>query len=198
MIPAVVMIARAHLDPAVAMSATREARLAAMDEARFRLLYQRTARPLRSYLRRSCGDAVLADDLLQEAYYRLLRSGFDREDEIEVRKYLFRIAGNLVCDHFRGRRPETDQLPELTAAGRAHEAFQLRSDVGGVLAEMTPRDRQILWLAYVEGASHREIAEAVGLKASSLRSMLFRARQRMAELLRDRGLGPESGGRREV
>ena len=193
MIPVTAMIARAPQRAAVPTAATCGAAVAAMDEARFRLLYQRTARPLRAYLRRSCGDAALADDLLQEAFYRLLRSGFDRDDQIECRKYLFRIAGNLVRDHFRGRRPETDELPELPVAGGQHDAVQLRSDVGGVFTAMTPRDRQLLWLAYVEGASHREIAEALGLREASMRSMLFRARQRMAELLRDRGLGPEGG-----
>ncbi len=191
MIPVATMMARAPQGAAMPTAATRGGTAAGMDEARFRLLYQRTARPLRAYLRRSCGDATLADDLLQEAYYRLLRSGFDRDDELECRKYLFRIATNLVHDHFRGRRPELDELPELPVASGQHDEVQLRRDVGGVFTEMTPRDRQLLWLAYVEGASHREIAEALGLREASMRSMLFRARQRMAELLRDRGLGPE-------
>jgi RNA polymerase sigma-70 factor (ECF subfamily) len=194
MIPVAAMLAREPHVSVVPLAAAQGARLPAMDEARFRLLYQDTARPLRAYLRRACGDITLADDLLQEAYFRLLRSGFDREDGLEVRKYLFRIATNLLRDHHRGHRPETDDLPDLAAGDREHDAVELRSDVGRVFSEMTPRDRQILWLAYVEGASHREIAEAVGLKASSLRSMLFRARQRMAELLRDRGLGPEERG----
>lgn len=196
MISVAVMFAGASHDPAEPLTAMREARLPVMDEARFGLLYQQTARPLRAYLRRSCGDATLADDLVQEAYYRLLRSGFDRDDELEVRKYLFRIASNLLRDHYRSRRSETSEVPELAVEDREHDAVQLRSDVGGAFTEMTPRDRQILWLAYVEGASHREIAEVAGLKESSLRSMLFRARQRMAELLRDQGLGPGDGGLR--
>lgn len=176
------------------VASTAGERVPAMDEARFRLLYGRTARPLRAYLRRSCGDPALADDLLQEAYYRLLRSGFDRDDELECRKYLFRIATNLLRDHYRGRRPEVGELPEVPAPGGQHDEVQLRSDVGRALGAMTPRDRQLLWLAYVEGSSHREIAEATGLKEASMRSMLFRARQRMAELLRDLGLGPGDGG----
>jgi RNA polymerase sigma-70 factor (ECF subfamily) len=59
------------------------------------------------------------------------------------------------------------------------------------MAELSPRDRQMLWLAYVEGASHREIAKALGLRAASIRSMLFRARQRLAEQLKARGLRPQ-------
>jgi RNA polymerase sigma-70 factor (ECF subfamily) len=51
------------------------------------------------------------------------------------------------------------------------------------MAYMKPRDRAMLWLAYAEGASHREIAEALGLQPASMKLLLFRARRRLAALL---------------
>jgi RNA polymerase sigma-70 factor (ECF subfamily) len=51
------------------------------------------------------------------------------------------------------------------------------------MAVLKPRDREILWLAYAEGASHKEIAEVLGLRPTSLKMLLFRARRRLAELL---------------
>jgi len=161
-----------------------------MDEAAFRRLYQRTARSLRAYLIRGCGDLALADDLLQEAYLRYLRSGFEGEDDDHRKNYLFRIATNAMRDHFRRKRPETDEVPERDDAPRHDTEVHLRSDVGNAMAELSATDRQMLWLAYVEGGSHDEIAAALGLRAASIRSMLFRARRRLAEKLRDRGLGP--------
>lgn len=163
---------------------------ATMDEASFRCLHQRTARPLRAYLTRCCGDLALADDLLQEAYLRYLRSGFEGEDDNHRRNYLYRIATNLVRDHFRRARPESDEIPEHDGAPGHDETMEMRSDVGGAMAELSLRDRQMLWLAYVEGSSHREIARALGLRAASIRSMLFRARHRLAEKLKARGLRP--------
>jgi RNA polymerase sigma-70 factor (ECF subfamily) len=160
-----------------------------MDEAAFRHLYQRTARPLRAYLLRSCGEPALADDLLQEAYLRMLRSGFEGESDDHRRYYIFRIATNLLRDHFRRSRPETREVPERDGAPGHDEAVHLRSDVGAAMAGLATRDRQMLWLAYVEGASHQEIAEVLGLRTSSIRSMLFRARQRLAAELQARGLG---------
>jgi RNA polymerase sigma-70 factor (ECF subfamily) len=161
-----------------------------MDEAAFRRLYHHTARSLRAYLIRACGDLALADDLLQEAYLRFLRSGFEGEDDEHRKNYLFRIATNAMRDHFRRKRPESGEVPEKDDTPPHDAAVHLRSDVGGAMSELSATDRQMLWLAYVEGGSHDEIAAALGLRSASIRSMLFRARRRLAEKLRDRGLAP--------
>ncbi len=102
-----------------------------MDEAAFRRLYQRTVRPLRAYLARCCGDFALADDILQEAYLRFLRSGFEGEDDDHRKNYLYRIATNLMRDHFRRKRPETDEVPEQDPAP-AHDAVYRRKSLGRV------------------------------------------------------------------
>jgi len=164
-----------------------------MDEASFTVFYSRTARRLRAYLIRSLGELSLADDLMQEAYLRLLRSGLKTDDEDHRRAYLFRIATNLVRDHFR-RRTSEDELPrDFPGEPGLQSAVETRSDVAQAMSGLAPRDRQMLWLAYVEGSSHQEIAEAMGLKTASLKSMLSRARHRMAQRLRSMGLQPEFG-----
>lgn len=173
-----------------AQTADGPERTVIMDEAAFQHLHQLTARPLRAYLLRSCGDLELANDLLQETYLRFLKAGFEGNDDSHRRNYLFRIATNLLTDHYRRTRPQTDEVPEEDGARGHADEFHLRSDVGGAMAEIGPRDRQMLWLAYVEGASHREIAEIMGLRPASVRSMLFRARGRLAEELLSRGLRP--------
>ena len=74
----------------------------AMDEDAFRAFYERTASPLLAYLCRISGDRQLADDLLQESYYRLLKTREAFESEAHRRHYLYRIATNLVHDSRRG------------------------------------------------------------------------------------------------
>ena len=169
-----------------------------MDEAAFRALYERTAPALRGYLARVSCNRTLADDLLQEAYLRLLRSRFVGSSEAHTRHYLFRIATNLLNDHFRRPRRETLGLPESVSAPERFGELDLRKDFGGAFGALPPRERAMLWLAYVEGSSHKEIAAIVGVRTASVKAILFRARARLARLLRAKGLAPtgRQGGTR--
>jgi RNA polymerase sigma-70 factor, ECF subfamily len=180
------------------MTFTDVERLATFDEAErtfqmteeaFRVFYEQTARPVWIYLARMTGDRRLADDLLQETYYRLLRTRTAFESEEHRRRYLFRIAANLVHDH--RRRPALAAASDLSIAER--EAARERGDVAAqadrhidltrALARLKPRERTMLWLAYAQGWSHQEIAQSLGLKTASLKALLHRARRRLVGLL---------------
>ena len=106
--------------------------------------------------------------------------------EVACRRYLFRIATNLLHDHWR--RPRTssiDELPEtLFTEGDGSAASDAHVMLGPAMTQMRPRDRQLLWLAYAEDYTHSEIAEITGLKSTSIRLLLFRARRKVARLLR--------------
>jgi len=166
-----------------------------MDEDAFRGFYDRTARALWAYLARATGDSASADDLLQECYYRLLRSRAEFDGEAHRRHYLFRVATNLVRD--RRRRPSPERaFPEGFEDGGAAEAPSLvdsldtKREVGRALGALRPRDRALLWFAYAQGLTHVEIAESIGVKPTSVRLLLFRARTRLAAIL-----GRTHGGR---
>ena len=161
-----------------------------MDEDTFRAFYDRTARPLWAYLSRVTGDRQLADDLLQDTYYRFLRARASYENDAHRRNALFRIATNLARDaHRRNRlRPRADahEGEASDIAGRTDTAGQLerRTDLDRALLQLKPRERALLWLAYAEGSSHREIAAATGVQMGSVKMLLFRARRKLAALLR--------------
>jgi RNA polymerase sigma-70 factor (ECF subfamily) len=160
-----------------------------MDSDAFAAFYGRSARPLWAYLARVSADPALADDLMQESFVRFLcasRQEFSLADgEVAARRYLFRIATNLLRDHWR--RPVSSSLEEIpeeffAAADRSSQADS-QAVLGPALAQMRPRDRQLLWLAHAEGYSHREIAQITGLASASIRLLLFRARRKIARVL---------------
>jgi len=163
-----------------------------LDERECHALYARTAAPLRAYIARTLGSPALADDIVQETYLRVLRRPAPALGEDELRAYVFRIAGNLIVDHWRAQKREvTSEIPER-AAPAPDQA--LRIDMGRIFGRLKPRERQLVWLAHVEGAAHREIASAMGLRTGSVRVLLSRARNHLARLLRDSGHTP--GGAR--
>ena len=160
-----------------------------MNEEAFRQFYAQTARPVWLYLARMTGDRRLADDLLQEAYYRFLRVSTSFESDDHRRHYLFRIATNLVRDHRRRSRTgdavavaqHEETLPDN--AGDASDRMARQIDLTRAMERLKPRERSLLWLAYAQGWSHEEIAATLGLKATSLKSLLHRARRRLATLM---------------
>jgi RNA polymerase sigma-70 factor (ECF subfamily) len=169
------------------LAAAAEAETAfTMTEEAFRAFYDRTARSVWAYLARLTGDPSMADDLLQEAYYRFLRARATHENEAHRRNTLFKIATNLARDAHRRRRVLPFFVSEPTdLASREDEAarFERTTDVTRALDAMKPRERAMLWLAYAEGSSHQEIAGVLGVKPGSVKPLLFRARRRLAALL---------------
>ncbi|HTS26208.1 MAG TPA: RNA polymerase sigma factor [Bryobacteraceae bacterium] len=151
----------------------------------FARFYAATMPALRSYVGRVGGPSI-ADDILQESYIRMLKAPPIPEDK--RKSYLYRVATNLIMDHQRalarqrrwwhwGVRPSESVEPGLDVS----------SDVQRLFALLGPKERALLWLAYVEGAEHREIAEILKVREGSVKVMLFRARRRMEGILRDHG-----------
>jgi RNA polymerase sigma-70 factor (ECF subfamily) len=160
-----------------------------MDNDAFAGFYERSARPLWAYLARVSGDPALADDLMQESFVRFLCASTPTDGDVSARRYLFRIATNLLRDHWR--RPSQssiEDLPEgLFASMDGASGMAAQAMLGPAMARMRPRERQLLWLAHAEGYSHKEIAEVTGLGSASVRLLLFRARRKIAGLLQNGG-----------
>jgi RNA polymerase sigma-70 factor (ECF subfamily) len=178
-----------------------------MDSDAFAAFYQRSARPLWAYLARVSSDRALADDLMQESFVRFLVAGRPEfspaEGEVAARRYLFRIATNLLRDHWR--RPASASIEDLPEEFFANPDRSAQGDVQAVLGPalklMKPRERQLLWLAHAEGYSHKEIAQITGLASASIRLLLFRARRRIAGILEAQALPPgqnQAAGRAET
>lgn len=166
-----------------------KAPLRPMDEARFELLYRKLAGALWSYIYKMTSDPAAADDLLQKTFFRFLRANPVFASEEHQRRWIYRTATNLVMDHFREtkRRGTVAEQDVIASAPSA----DLRFDMMRVFAELKPQERALLWLAHVEETDHVEIAEALGLKPKSIRVLLFRARKKLGDILKKRGLAPE-------
>src|SRR5687768_17231549 len=125
----------------------------AMDEDTFRAFYDRTARMTWAYLWRLTGDRSLADDLLQETYYRFVRLGNTYESEQHRKNSLFLIATNIVRDLNR-RRKLVQMVPLADEADGEHdvvpviddvaERSEARTDLSRAMKQLKPVQRELL------------------------------------------------------
>jgi RNA polymerase sigma-70 factor (ECF subfamily) len=141
-----------------------------------------------SYLYRVTGKASDADDLVQEAFCRLLQANVGELGDEELRRYVFRIGSNLLADRWRRATQESSWLDRLRGITESHVDPEYDDTVSREFAALKPRERALLWLAYVEGESHEEIANALGLSRGSIKVLLSRARGRLRNQLVAKGL----------
>ena len=153
----------------------------------FEAFYLRTARLLHGYLCRLSRDSATADEVLQEAYVRMINAP-DMEEQVR-KAYLYRTATNLLRDRWRKQKRERIFWERENLSETIHQNLGLPLDVSSIFERLSPLDRVALWLAHVEQLSHREIGAILGLKEKSMRVILFRARAKARSLFEKAGLG---------
>jgi len=153
-----------------------------MEDQLFETIYEQTARPLWAYVARISGEASAADDVLQEAYLSFLRAPHSPTNADEARRYLYKIATHLVYDRFRKlkRRGETEIGDKEFAAGGG---TGMEVEMMQVFSRLQHQERVLLWLAYVEGYDHGQIARIANVRKLSVKVLLFRARRKLAALI---------------
>jgi RNA polymerase sigma-70 factor, ECF subfamily len=160
-----------------------------VDAAAFQVFYAKTAPGLRGYLRRASGNEALADDILQESFLRFLRAELPAMEDAPLKAYLYKIASSLLVDHWRRVKRERSWSLRNFLGGEPVTNPRGDSDALRFFRRLKPQEQLLLWLAYVEGFEHREIAAAMGLREKSVRVLLFRARKKLAHTLESAGLG---------
>ena len=164
-----------------------------MDESAFCAIFEEMGPPLRSFIRRVSGDAALADDILQESFLRFLRANLPTMEKFQMKAYLYRTASSLISDHWRRLKRERRWSLEMFFRRGSDEKMEGGGDVMNAFKQLKAQEQTLLWLAYVEGLDHKEIAVALELKEQSVRVLLFRARKKMAGKLGKQGFVHSEG-----
>ncbi len=112
--------------------------------------------------------------------------------EASMRGYLYRTAETIVVDRWRERQRESGRNRAAAELSREFVHSDFDGDTDRAFRELKPRQRSLLWMAYVQEFDHREIAAAVGVREQSVRVLLSRARKAFAGALQRFGLRPET------
>ncbi len=155
------------------------------DQEAFGELVERYAGQARRVARAVLGDPDDGDDAAQDAFLSALRH-LDRYDPNRpFGPWLMRIVANAAADRRRRRKVRaTDELSESTAGGGPGPDVEtdrraFREAFREALAGLPERQRMAVTLFDVEGYSHAEIAESLGIPQGTVRSDVFHARRRL-------------------
>jgi len=152
-----------------------------IDRSRFESVYRETSADVTRYVGSLIGWCSQVEDVTQEAYLRLLTSAPERLSGRQLKSYLFTTATNIVRDLWRRGAVRGDWVPlerENSIPRASMEAVAEKIDVSKALESLSIMQRSLVWLAYAEGYSHREIAEITGIREESAKVLLYRARQK--------------------
>jgi len=154
--------------------------------AEFAPLYDRYVGAIYAYCYLRLGTRELAEDATSETFERAM-AAMSRYKGHSFRAWLYRIAHNVVVNHFRRKRVEPlDQQWQSFSVERSPESTVIQADsdqrVRRLLTRLTPDQREVLELE-LAGLSGPEIAEALNRRQGAIRAIRFRAYARLRELL---------------
>ncbi len=167
----------------------------AYDEKALGELYDRYAPKMYAYIYRRVGDAGTAEDLTGELFLRVVRSiRNDQGWRESFSAWLYRIAHNLVVDHYRSLPAEADRLVETSMEG---DSGDLVADVEGKAARerlrratrrLTPEQQEVLALRFGEGLTSAETARILNKSTGAVEALQHRAVASLRRILGGEGL----------
>jgi len=169
---------------------------ASHDRQAFAELYRRYVDPIYRYMRYQVPESE-AHDLTAQVFFHAYRACDQFRGESPYKAWLFRIARNTMLTWRRSRDripvpvPDLPDIPdggpdtgELVAAAQRHR------ELWEVVQTLSPAERELLTLRFVEDLQPKEIAQVTGHSAGTIRVRIHRVLRRLRRRLQERGIGP--------
>ena len=155
------------------------------------MIYDRYSTPLYRYAVRLLGNPDSAEECVAEVFSRLLQAlhrGTGPRDHLQA--YLYRVAHNWITDQWRRQPPPAIELPTalsdhhhpdpLNAIGDPYDQERVRR----ALAYLTPDQRQVIVLKYIEEWENEQVAAALGKPVGAVKSLQHRALTMLRRVLK--------------
>jgi len=186
-----------HSDERLASDAELIAQAAGGDPAALEVLYDRYARVVYSFAVRIVGDPQIAEEILQEVFFRAWQQGSSfQSNRGSLITWLLSITHNLSIDEIRkrNRRPQRADSaePEQLLAGVSDESVNVEDEVwlGSIrqsileaLEQLPEAQRRPIEMAYFQGLTQREIAEALGEPLGTIKTRMRLGMLKLREYL---------------
>jgi RNA polymerase sigma-70 factor (ECF subfamily) len=151
-----------------------------LDPATLAEIYDQYAGKIYTYIYHRTGDAALSEDLAGDVFVRMLEAvRADRGWQTSLQGWLYRIAHNLIVDHFRrSSKREGVELDErwMAAENPTHtfEGLFSSNQLRLGMRFLTEEQQQVVVLKFVEGLSNAEVAEVLGKSEGAIKALQHR------------------------
>jgi RNA polymerase sigma-70 factor (ECF subfamily) len=160
------------------------------DSAAFGILYETHLDRVYRYVYYRVGSATEAEDLTEQVFLKAWEAISRYESRgVPFIAWLYRLAHNLVVDHYRARRPTMplEEVPEAEEPG-ANILDSVESELDAeeirlAVRKLSPEHQQLIVLRFVEGMSHAEVAQITGKSEGATRVVQYRALQSLAKAM---------------
>ncbi len=162
------------------------------DPEAFAEIYKRYYQSIFNYIYYRVSDTTIAEDLCHEVFLRALEAiqSFTFQG-VPFSAWLYRIAGNLVIDHYRRQPPQPEISLEDTNRplvaddnpGAALERHFTHQELRQALRQLTDDQQQVIILKFVDGLSNSEVAQILGKTEGAVKSLQHRALASLGRLM---------------
>ena len=161
---------------------------ASVDKQALIEIYEHHSSGIFRYAYRMLDDHDLAEDCVADTFHRFLVAVQKGTPFENTRAYLYRIAHNWITDHYRRQPPaialdeDYHKAPEGNPSQIVGEELD-RQRVRSALLRLSPEQRQVIELRFMENWSHNEVADALGKSIEATRALQYRAVEALRQIL---------------
>lgn len=174
--------------------------LGALDEGALGLVYDTFQQPLYCYAYRLLGHPEAAEDIVADTFQRLLDALHrGKGPKRHLKAWLYRVAHNLIADRYRRQPPlpllsleETLPQEEDSLAEKVHLRLE-QERVRQALHELTPDQRQVLVLKFLQGLDNKEVALVLKKPVGAVKSLQHRGLAALRRFLEESQPDPQEG-----
>lgn len=158
------------------------------DEA-FDNIYINNYKPVNIYINRIVRDKVLAEDITQESFIKILSGLKDFDEEKKLNPWIYRIAHNTCIDYIRKKHMNFELIDNLAGVNNEYNNPELivlneekRRMITEALIKINPQYRDPLFLRAFGLLSYKEIASSLKLSEQSVKTQIHRARRQFKSI----------------
>jgi RNA polymerase sigma-70 factor, ECF subfamily len=154
----------------------------------FQVFVERYQKAVSSFVFKYLGDQFATEDIVQEVFLRIFRSGGDFEPRAKVSTWVFRIAYNLSVNELKRRNrfvcmDRIDEVATMPAPDFVRKG-ELEEAITAAIRQLPENQRAALLLRVDKELSYAEIGGVLSVSVSSVESLIFRARDRLRSILK--------------